>query len=104
MPEISYGNISAKTESNKEVTELNGEKIIVTDEITSLGLNTENVVYIFAAYDDNGNLVYTKIKNKTVFPDSSPVVVMEFVPEKNIKFKEYKVFRWESFKTLKPIK
>ncbi|MBO5099222.1 MAG: right-handed parallel beta-helix repeat-containing protein [Clostridia bacterium] len=104
VPEISYGNISAKTESNKEVTELNGEKIIVTDEITSLGLNTENVVYIFAAYDDNGNLVYTKIKNKTVFPDSSPVVVMEFVPEKNIKFKEYKIFRWESFKTLKPIK
>ena len=85
----------AKEQIEKNTEVLKDEKIIVTDEITSTGLNTENIVYIFAAYNDDGNLVYTKINNKTVFPDSSPVVVMEFVPEKNIEFKSYKIFRWE---------
>lgn len=104
VPEINYGNISAKTESNQDIKdELGTEKIIITDVITSSGLNSEIIVYIFAAYDEDGNLVYTKIQNKTVVPDGSPVIVMEFTPEVKVKFKEYKIFRWESFETLKPI-
>ena len=67
------------------------------------GFGGEIIVYIFAAYDEDGNLVYTKIQNKTVVPDSSPVIVIEFTPEVKVKFKEYKIFRWESFETLKPI-
>lgn len=100
---IVYGEIVvADTQGNVNPTLENGQKITITDEVTSDMFTFEKLVYIFAVYSNSGELVYSRIKPVTVVADENPVLVMEFtVPEiKNAD--NYKVFRWKSLETLRP--
>ncbi len=102
--DITYGNISAKDEQGEIVeTPKAGEKISVTDVITSDIPVSKKLVYVFAVYNGKGSLIYTKIKNITVVSNKDPVLVMEFIMPELENTNHYKIFRWESFKTLRPI-
>ena len=105
VPKISYGKVSVENENGEKLERVSaGEKIVVTDEITSDGCASDKLVYIFATYDKDNQLIYTIIKHTTVVSDENPVVVMEFVaPEQKNGVDKYKIFRWQSFETLKPI-
>ena len=103
--DITYGNLEAKYNTGEKVTELiSGEKITVTDEITSKIPASDKLVYIFAVYSQNGELLHTSIKHMTVVSDENPVVIMEFIMPDIKEAYNYKIFRWECFSTLKPIK
>lgn len=102
--DITYGNISAKDEQGEIIEKLKAkEKISVTDVITSDIPVSKKLVYVFAVYNKEGCILYTKIKNTTVTSRSSPILIMEFEMPEIIGADKYKMFRWESFKTLKPI-
>ena len=102
--DITYGDISVKNEQGEDITLTAGEIIRVTDDIISAIPASQKLVYIFAVYDKEENLLYTKINNITVTSSSSSVLILEFEMPAISGADKYKVFRWESFKNLKPIK
>lgn len=104
IPDLRYGNLTAKDEKGDKLENISaGKKIVITDEIISEGFASDKLVYIFATYDKNNQLIYTIIKHTTVASDEKPVVVMEFIAPEEEGVDKYKIFRWQSFKTLKPI-
>lgn len=104
IPDVSYGIVTVKNEKGDKLENVSaGEKIVITDEIISEGFASDKLVYIFATYDKENQLIYTIVKHTTVVANDKPVVVMEFVAPDEKGVDKYKIFRWQSFETLKPI-